>query len=206
MAVAALVLSVRDARAAYLRALGVQAAETAEALERGPVRDSMLDRAQEQLQQALEVYPRDASLWLALARTRYVQATGAEVRATSLTLLQASIIAARRAEALDPMSHQAPAQLAQALSAMPNPSPREAAAALARSYLRRGLDADVGGIRIPIAAALWSELSPQARQAALAEACVLVRDGASAEARAAIAANAEFSDQLGAITPRCAPG
>lgn len=208
LAIAALVLSVRDARAAYVRALGVGSVASAESLPRGQLRDRMLDRAQGQLQSALDVYPRDPTLWLALARTRYLQATGAEVLEISPPLLQAAIDAARRAEALDPASDAAPAQLAQAMSALPNANRREAAGALARSYLRRGLDPGGGGARIQAAAALWPELNAGARQSALAEACVSSRQGANTndEVRAAIAANAEFSAQLAAITGQCAPG
>ncbi len=210
LAIAALVLSVRDTRAAYLRALGVGAIASAEALTRGPERDRLLDRAQGHLHDALDVYPRDPVLWLAMARTRYLQATGAEVLEISPALLQASIDAARRAEALDPMSDQAPAQLAQAMSALPNADRHEAADALARSYLRSGLDPGGGGARIQAAAALWPELSAGARQSALAEACVVSRQDAAANeaVRAAIAANAAFSAQLAAITGQagCAPG
>ncbi|MDX2276036.1 MAG: hypothetical protein NW206_11360 [Hyphomonadaceae bacterium] len=210
LALAAGVLSVRDARAAYLRMMGVDTVVSAEAMDRGAARDRLLDQAQVRLHDALEVYPRDASLWRAMARTRYLQATGAEVTEVSPPLLQASAEAARRAEQLDPASFDAPAQLAQALALLPPNNAREAAEALGRSYLNRGPDPLVGVERIETAARLWPALPAETQEAALAEACLLSRQDVSSEARvrSALATSAIFSSRLAEISQRagCAPG
>jgi hypothetical protein len=209
MAMGAVVLSVRDARAAYVRALGVEAAEQAEMMERGPARDRMLDRAQERLHDALDVYERDPALWRAMARTRYLQATGAEVREVSSTLLEAAVEAARHAEALDPLDHEAPGRIAQAMSLMANGDRNLAAEALARSYLRRGPDPVAGVWRLESASRLWDVLGAEGRQAALAEACLIARQSTRArtETEAAIAASADMSAAFAAIRQDsgCAP-
>lgn len=207
LALAAGVLSVRDARAAYLRAIGVDTVVDAEAMERGAARDRLLDRAQVRLHDALAVFPRDASLWEAMARTRYLQATGAEVTDISAPLLEASAEASRRAEALDQSSFEAPAQLAQALALLSPAAAREGAEALARSYLRRGPDPVIGADRIETAARLWPTLSAATQQAALAEACLLSRQDA-ARVREALAPSPAFASGFSAISPQagCAPG
>jgi hypothetical protein len=209
LALTAGVLSVRDARAAYLRVMGVDTVTDAEAMERGAGRDRLLDDAQVRLHDALAVYPRDASLWLAMARTRYLQATGAEVTEISAPLLLASADAARRAEELDPANYEAPTQLAQALALLP-PNRAEAAAALARSYQRRGPDPIIGAARVQAGARLWPSLPAPTQQAALAEACLLSRQtgAAGTDARVVIASNAEFAARFAAISQQagCAPG
>ena len=75
LALTAGVLSVRDARAAYLRVMGVETVADAEAMERGAARDRLLDQAQARLTDALAVYPRDAALWLAMALARALSVT-----------------------------------------------------------------------------------------------------------------------------------
>lgn len=209
LALTAGVMSVRDARAAYLRVMGVDTVTNAEAMERGASRDQALNDAQVRLHDALEVYPRDASLWLAMARTRYLQATGAEVTEISPPLLLASADAARRAETLDAVSYQAPAQLAQALSWL-TPNLNEAAGALARSYARRGPDPVIGVARVETAARLWTSMPATTQQAALAEACLLSRqEGADGvRVQLAMASSAEFVASLAAISQQagCAPG
>jgi hypothetical protein len=209
LALTAGVLSVRDARAAYLRVMGVDTVADAEATERGAARDRLLDDAQVRLHDALAVYPRDASLWLAMARTRYLQATGAEITEISPPLLRAAADAARRAEELNPTTYEAATQLALALSWL-TPNRAEAAAALARSYQRRGPDPVIGAARVEAAARLWPALSATTQQAALAEACLLSRQEGEegARVREAVAPSAEFAASLAAISQQagCAPG
>jgi hypothetical protein len=205
LALTAGALSVRDARAAYLRVMGVDTVADAEAMQRGAARDAMLSDAQARLHDALEVFPRDASLWMAMARTRYLQATGAEVTEISPPLLQASAEAARRAEELNPTSYEAATQLALALALLPG-NRVEGAAALARSYTRRAPDASNGVARIEAAAYLWPALPVTAQQAALAEACLLSRQEGQHVA-AAVQPSAEFAASLASISQQagCAP-
>lgn len=205
LALTAGVLSVRDARAAYLRVMGVETVADAEAMERGAARDRLLDQAQTRLTDAIAVYPRDASLWLAMARTRYLQATGAEVTEISRPLLQAAADAARRAEALDSTSYEAATQLAQTLSYLPE-SRVEAAAALARSYQLRGVDPLSAATRVEAAARVWPALPAVTQQVALAEACLLSRES-NDRLRAAEAGAPDFAASFAAISLQagCAP-
>ena len=181
MAVGAAVLSIRDARAAYVRELGIEAVAQALDMERSAQRDRLLDSAQDRLTEALDVYSRDPVLWRAMALTRYLQATGAQVTDVSPPLLRATVDAARHAEALDPHDPEAPGRIAQALSVLPQADKAQAAAALKRSYLQRALDPASGAWRIQTAAALWPALDAETRESALAEACIIARGGAAGQ-------------------------
>lgn len=191
MALAVIGFSLRDATGAAAGALGLAAAEEAAAMPIGHARDAKLDEAQGRLSEALQARPDDARLWNALAATRYLQATGAEVRTISQPLVAAAVHAAQRAAELAPEDPVAQARIAQAMSLQAR-APRGAAlAALMRSYQLKAMDETLAPIRADAAGRLWRELDAATRAAAEAEACLARRGGAVlADVFSAAAANA----------------
>src|SRR5262245_53101705 len=116
LALGVIAFSLRDAVGASEGAVGLAVAEEAAAMPIGAPRDAKLDEAQGRLSEALQSRPDDPRLWNALAQTRYLQATGAEVRNVSQTLIAASLDAAQRAAALDPNDPLPQARMAQTMS------------------------------------------------------------------------------------------
>ncbi len=168
----------RDLQSAAAAALGRTYAEAAAAAPVGPERDLALDRAQGELTQALRARPDDVRLWLALSETRYLQATGAEVRQVSPALLGAARAAASEAIARAPENAEAHARLAAARSLLVGET-QDAARALARSYALEPLSPPLAAVRAETAGRLWLQLAPAAREGARAEACMARREGAA---------------------------
>ncbi len=188
-------LSARDASGAVLRAFGLEAARDALSMPIGAARDARLDDAQSLLTEALSTHADDSEIWGSLAQTRYVQATGAQVRTVSPALVAASLAAARRAEALAPDDAAAQARLAAALSLVRGRQ-MESADALNRSYDITPLSAELAQMRMETADRVWSLLDQRAQTAALAEACIARRTGAQlGPSFAAISANPTCASQ-----------
>ncbi|MGE3142996.1 MAG: hypothetical protein AB7L65_06715 [Hyphomonadaceae bacterium] len=171
--------SLRDAYGAGLGALGLDAAIEAAAAPISAERDRALDIAQAKLTAALALRDDDAMLWTALAETRFIQSTGAQVREISLPLLAASLAAAQEAARRAPDQAAPHARIAQALALTPGADRRAAAAALARSYRLTPLAEGLAPVRADAAGRLWPLLSEEVRRLATAEACMARRAGKS---------------------------
>lgn len=169
-------VSLRDAAGGIARAEGIALAAEAASGEISATRDAQLDRAQAQLTEALAMRGDDAALWTALSNTRYLQATGAEVRTVSPALLAAAREAAERAVALAPQSADAQTRLALALSLTAGRT-RDAADALMASYRIESFEAALAASRTEAAGRLWGLLDIPSRDAARVEACVARRAG-----------------------------
>lgn len=179
LALIALLVSVtaaRDLSGAVSRAIGLSEATFAAGLPVGAERDGRLARAQASLTEALSAHGGDAAIWIALSQTRFLQATGAEVRTVSPALLAAAVDAGRRAVLLAPESAEAHARLAEAAS-LTQGGAREAADALERSYAIAPRSEALAPARVAAAGRVWGDLDARAKGLAMAEACVARRGG-----------------------------
>lgn len=154
---------------------GARALRSAQAMTAGTARDAQLDSAQVALQRALARHPEDGLSWSRLAEVRLLQATGAALGSVSPALLQASVAASTRAQALGRDGANDFARLAYALSLLKQQE-RPAATALAASYAREALGAGLAERRLQAANRIWADLDGQARAAALREACASLAD------------------------------
>lgn len=164
-----------DLRAFNAADQGARALRSAQTMPAGTARDAQLDSAQIALQRALARHPEDALGWSRLAEVRLLQATGAALGSVSPALLQASVSASKRAEALGRDGANDFARLAFALSLLKQQE-RAAATALAASYAREALGAGLAERRLQAANRLWAVLDGRSRAAALREACATLAD------------------------------
>jgi hypothetical protein len=167
--------SIADLSAFAAAEEGARGLRAAIAMEAGTRRDAQLDAAQTALQRALARHPDDGLSWSRLAEVRVVQATGAALGRVSPALLQASVDAGARAQALGRNSATDSARLAFALSLLAQQE-RPAAAALAASYAREPLGAGLAERRLPAARRVWAVLESEVRAAAQKEACASLAD------------------------------
>lgn len=154
---------------------GARALRGAISMEAGTARDAALDRAQSALQMALAHHRDDGLSWSRLAEVRVLQATGSALQSVSPALLQASVDAGARAQALGRTGATDFARQAFALSLLAQQE-RAAATALAASYAREPLGAGLAERRLPTARRVWAHLDREARAAATREACSSLAD------------------------------
>lgn len=178
---------------------GAAQLERAGSTPRGSARDALLDQAQSNLKTGLAIAAGDARGWDLMGETRWMQATAAQARGVSPTLLADARMATETAARLAPQALSTQVRMAAIESLAPDGADR-AAAWVARSYLNGG-DRTVDARRVIAAARVWAALDAPTQQAVLREACAVAATGeAGANAlSAAIEEDARTGAAMGVI-------
>lgn len=176
---------------------GAAALASAAPMARGAARDRLLDEAQAHLRQGLTIARGDARAWDLLAEVRWLQATGADVRDVSPTLLTEAERATRQAQKLAPAAAAPGARLA-AIAAL---DPARAAAAVDAVRATYAAAPALGAWsvrRVAAAGRVWSKLDASTRAHAAAEVCAAMSPNADlAEAFAQAAAMPDAPESAG---------
>lgn len=177
-------------RAAQAQAQAAEALLAAADLAVGPERDAALDAAQTALQRRLAYRSRDVLAWSRLAEVRLLQAASATVGAISPALLEASLKADARVEALGGAGARDYARRSYAQSLL-GADPQAAARWLAASYRLEPGATGLAQRRLVAGAQVWPHLDAETRAAVRAEACSAAKDELLLVGEAVAGASAE---------------